>query len=221
MDLNHSLNFLTLLRENNNREWFAANKPQYVEARTEFELLINILLPRLKDVDPEIDVFQAKECVFRIFKDTRFSKDKTPYKTNLGAFIAPGGRKSPFAGYYIHVEPGQSFIGGGVYMPQSEQLRAVRTRIFENVDTYKNIINQTSFKKYFPKIYGEKMKTAPRGFDREWPDIDLLRNKHYAVVHNIPDSFWHSANIIDRIVRVFKAQRPFNVFINEAIRKAS
>lgn len=219
MDLRTSLNFLNNLRDNNNREWFQANKSQYQEAKAEFELFINILIPRLKDVDPEIDVFHAKECTFRIFKDVRFSKDKSPYKSNFGAFIARGGRKSHFAGYYVHLEPGASFIGGGAYMPQAPQLKAIRTDIVEHVATYKKIINKPTFKTYFPEIYGEKLKTAPRGFDKTWSDIDLIRNKHYAVVHNVEDAFWFKKDTMDEIIEIFKAQLPFNRFINNTILK--
>ncbi len=219
MDVKTSLDFLNQLQHNNNREWFHAHKSFYQDAKAEFELFINILIPRIKDIDPEIDVFHAKECVFRIFKDVRFSKDKSPYKTNFGAFIARGGRKSSFAGYYIHLEPEASFIGGGAYMPQALQLKAIRTEIFNHTNEYKKIIHKPAFKKHFPEIYGEKLKTAPRGFDKSWADIDLIRNKHYAVVRHVPESFWFTDKAWDDIVKSCKIQRPFNHFINRAIQK--
>jgi len=219
MNVKICLDFLKQLGKNNNREWFHANKPLYQEAKAEFELFINILIPRLKDVDSSIDVFHAKECTFRIFKDVRFSKDKSPYKTNFGAFISRGGRKSPFAGYYVHLEPNASFIGGGSYMPQAPQLKAIRADIVTNVEKYKKIISKAAFKKYFPEVYGEKLKTAPRGFDKTWPDIDLVRNKHYAVVHHVPDSFWFSGSTQDEIIKAFKVQVAFNDFLNGAIQK--
>ena len=168
-------------------------------------------------MDPDVDVFHAKECVYRIFRDVRFSKDKSPYKTHFGAFIAPGGRKSPYAGYYFQVDPEESFLGGGAYMPQSPYLKAIRKEIFEHPSEYKKIINSKKFKEYFNEIYGEKLKTAPRDFPKDWPDIDLIRNKHYAATHHVDADFWRSGNIHDEIIKVLKVQYPFNKFLNGAI----
>ena len=160
----------------------------------------------------------AKECTFRIFRDVRFSKNKLPYKTNFGAYIAKGGRKSPFAGFYVHIEPTDSFVGGGVYMPESKYLKAIRTGIFEDVEAYKTIINSAEFKKYFDGVYGEKLKSAPRDFPKEFSDIELLKNKHYAVVHQVSDAFWTSENLFDNLSQIFEIQFRFNAFLNKAIR---
>jgi len=217
MDLKTSLSFLDKLSKNNEREWFHGNKELYNEAKLEFETFINILIPLVKDVDQDVDVFHAKECLFRIFRDVRFAKDKSPYKTNFGAFIARGGRKSQFGGYYVHLEPGNSFVGGGSYMPQAPYLKAIRKEVFEHTKEYQSIINKPAFKNTFPEIYGEKLKTAPRDFPKDWPEIDLIRNKHYVVTHQVDDTFWSSGDIATSVANILRIQRPFIQFINRAI----
>ncbi|MCF7823931.1 MAG: DUF2461 domain-containing protein [Candidatus Marinimicrobia bacterium] len=221
MNLVASLDFLAQLNKNNNREWFQANKALYQEAKAEFETYINILIPRLKEIDPDLDIFHARECVFRLFRDVRFAKDKSPFKTNFGAFMARGGRKSPYAGYYIHLQPGNSFIGGGSYMPQGAYLKAIRTEIYEHSETYKKIISKPAFKQVFPEIYGEKLKSAPRDFPKDWPDIDLIRNKHFTVTQAVDDAFWHSGDIHEKVLKVFKVQYPLNQFLNEALSRVN
>ncbi len=220
MDLHGTINFLGELKANNNKEWFQANKSLYDDARGEFEQLIAILIPVIRGIDPDVDVVSPKECLFRIFRDVRFSKDKSPYKTNFGAFIAKGGRKSPYAGYYLHIEPGASFVGGGVYMPESHYLKAIRNEIFENVDEYKAIIDREGFRKFFGGIFGEKLKTAPKGFPKDFPDIDLLKNKHYAVTHRVEDDFWFSGSLVDDVAEMFSALYGLNRFLNNAISNA-
>ena len=221
MDIHGAVDFLGKLKANNNREWFQANKSLYDDARGEFEQCIAILIPVIRGIDPDVDVVSPKECMFRIFRDVRFSRDKSPYKTNFGAFIARGGRKSPYAGYYLHIEPGASFVGGGAYMPESRYLKAIRTEVFENTEEYKTIIQSEAFRKYFGGIFGEKLKTAPKGFPKEFPDIDLLKNKHYAVAHRVEDGFWFSDNLIDELTEIFSALSVFNRFLNNAIDNAA
>ena len=120
------LQFLQELSENNNREWFNDNRERYEKSRDKIIFLTEVLINEIKKIDPEIAGINPKDCMFRIFRDVRFSKDKQPYKTNFGSFIAKGGRKSIYPGYYFHIEPNQSFVGGGVYMPQAEPLKAIR-----------------------------------------------------------------------------------------------
>lgn len=217
MELKKIFEFLIDLKFNNNRTWFKENNDRYQNAKLEFEQFIELLLPRLKQIDKGIDVLSAKECMFRIFRDVRFSKNKEPYKTNFGAFVAKGGRKSPYAGYYIHFEPDNSFIGGGIYMPQPPVLKSLRTEIFENTEEYKRIINNSKFKKIFPEIYGEPLKTAPKGFPKDFADIDLLKNKHFAVTHKVNNSFWYENGVIDNIANICKVQYNFNLFFNRVI----
>ena len=129
--------FLTDLRDNNNREWFQANKERYLKAKEVFESFIDNLIPEIRKFDSSIDLITSGDCMFRIYKDIRFSKDKTPYKTNIVAYIARGGKSSPYAGYYVHAEPGQSMLAGGIYMPQPEALKRLREEIYYNVDEFK------------------------------------------------------------------------------------
>jgi len=219
MELRKSLEFLMELEHNNNRNWFKENEKKYKAAKSTYEDFLNILIPRLKELDPSIDVENAKACMFRIFRDVRFSKDKEPYKKNFGAFIARGGRKSPFAGYYIHMQPEESFLGGGVYMPQGPYLSAIRKSIFNDPQGFKDIIFDTEFKNTFGEVYGEKLKTAPRGYPRDFPDIDLIRNKHYAVTHKVKNDFWLKGDPIKKAIAVFQKQYTFNEYLNRIIEK--
>jgi len=214
------LEFLIDLQFNNNKIWFNENNDRYQVSKTGFEQFIETLIPKLKRMDDSINVTSPKECIFRIYRDVRFSKDKEPYKTNFGALIAKGGRKSPFAGYYIHIEPDKSFIGGGIYMPESNVLKAIRTEIYENIKEFNNIINSSSFKKYFPEIYGDKLKMAPKGFPKDFKDIDLLKYKHYAVAFPVENSFWLDRSIFENLMDIFHTQYPFNKFLNKALIKA-
>ena len=220
MDLHGTVDFLEKLKENNNREWFQANKRLYDDAREEFEQFIAMLIPVVRGIDSSVDVVSPKECLFRIFRDVRFAKDKSPYKTNFGAFIAKGGRKSPYAGYYLHIEPGASFIGGGAYMPESQYLKAIRNGIFKNVAEYKAIIEGAEFRKFFGGMFGEKLKTAPKGFPKDFADIDLLKNKHYAVTHRVENGFWFSDSLVEDVKEMFSALYGLNRFLNNAISNA-
>jgi len=220
MDFKMILEFLIDLQFNNNKIWFNENNDRYQVSKTGFEQFIETLIPKLKRMDDSINVTSPKECIFRIYRDVRFSKDKEPYKTNFGALIAKGGRKSPFAGYYIHIEPDKSFIGGGIYMPESNVLKAIRTEIYENIKEFNNIINSSSFKKYFPEIYGDKLKMAPKGFPKDFKDIDLLKYKHYAVAFPVENSFWLDRSIFENLMDIFHTQYPFNKFLNKALIKA-
>ncbi len=177
------IDFLTKLKQNNNRDWFNENKKHYNDAKSDFEDLINRLIPATNHFDPEIGTISAKQCVFRIFRDVRFSNDKSPYKTNMGGFIARGGRKGGFAGYYLHIDPEQSFIAGGLHMPAPEELKKARQEILYNIDDFKSIINKPSFKKTFGEIEGEQLKRPPKDFPADFPDIDLLKFKSYTVMH--------------------------------------
>lgn len=209
--------FLLELRENNNREWFQSNKKKYDRAKKDFQLFIDLSIEQIKQIDPDISGVQAKDCVFRIFRDVRFSADKRPYKTNFGAFIAKQGRKSKFGGYYIHVEPEQSFLGGGCYMPESKVLKAIRTEIYHHSEEFKSIINKPEFKMHFDELYGEKLKTAPRGFPKDFEEISLLNYKNYAVIKPISDDLLTSDQFPFEIENTCKALRPLNQFLNEIV----
>lgn len=211
-------NFLKDLSINNNKEWFAANKEFYNKAKIAFEDYINSTIALVHSIDPTIGHPHAKDCIFRIFRDVRFSKNKLPYKNNFGAYISHGGRKSPYAGYYIHIEPDNSFLGGGIYCPQPSELKIVRENILETPEEYKQIIEDPSFKKVFPEIWGEKLKTAPKGFSKTDPNIDLIRPKSYILLQQLSDDEIQDEKIEDTILSTFKLMKPYNDFLNHAIK---
>jgi len=209
------LDFLTDLKANNNREWFQEHKSRYEVARKTFEAFIDELIPRIRAIDPRIDLITAKDCVFRIYRDVRFSTDKSPYKPNMGAYIARGGKGSQMAGYYVHFEPGASFLAGGIYMPQPEILKKIREEIYYQVDEFKKIINNKEFLEVFGEIHDpEKMKNPPKGFAKDFPDIDLLKFRNYAVMHQVTDEKILKEEYLDYAADVFKTLYPFNVFFN-------
>jgi len=210
--------FLQELKMNNYKEWFNANRPLYTVLRKEFEDFVNLIIGEISLFDKESSQTNAKASIFRINRDIRFSNDKLPYKTNFGAFIAKGGRKGVNAGYYIHVEPGECFLAGGIYMPSGPMLKAIRTEIFENMQEFKSIIGDSSFIKHFgSEFWGEKLKTVPKGFPKDFKDIEYLKYKHYTLVKNEPDELYFSSDFIREIREVFRAMHSFNVFLNRAV----
>lgn len=213
------LNFLSELRENNNKEWFDLNRDRYEQSRKKVLFLTELVIHEISSFDPEIGSLQAKDCVFRIFRDVRFSNDKTPYKINMGSFIARGGRKGMGAGYYFHIEPGGSFVGGGSYCPPAEYLKALRTEIFDHPEEFKRLITTDSFKKTYPEMYDDKLKTAPKGFPKDFQEIDLLKYKSYAFTSRIPDQVVANENYVGKIVEAFRELTPVNRFLNGAIEK--
>jgi len=209
------LDFLKDLKANNNREWFQANKDRYNQARLLFESFINELIPLIREIDPLIDMITAKDCVFRIYRDVRFSADKAPYKPNMGAYIARGGKSSVMAGYYVHFEPGSSFLAGGLYMPPPETLKKIRDEIYYQADEFKKIVYNKVFVDCFGKIDDPgKMKNPPKGFSKEFPDIELLKFRTYAVMHNVPDTLILKDNYADYALTVFRKLYPLNTWFN-------
>lgn len=214
------LNFLNELSRNNTREWFDVHRDDYQKAKAAFEKLTDELIAEVLRFDPSIGPLKAKDCTFRIFRDTRFANDKTPYKINMGTFIARGGRKSPYSGYYLHLEPdGKSFAGGGLYMPPSENLKKVRQEIFYNIDAFKAILQEKNFKKTFGglDLMGDELKKAPQGFPPDWPDIDLLKRKHIVVGKYFKDEELDKKKTKEVIIDAFKAMRPLSAFVNQAL----
>lgn len=210
-------NFLSELKKNNNREWFTANKKKYESARQEFNTMIETLIPALAAKDPQLSNLQVKDTVFRIYRDIRFSKDKTPYKTQMGAYIAPGGRKSIYAGYYVHIEPDGSFLAGGSYCPQGPQLKKIRSEIYYNANEFKDIIESKNFKKVFGELHGSKLVRPPVGFPKDFADIDLLKFKDFTVIHYVSDDFFQNSKFVQNSLEVFTEMKKLNDFLNRAI----
>jgi len=211
------LEFLKELSQNNSKEWFDENRKRYQEVRTNFYHFISILIHELSKMDPAIGMPEPKNCIFRINRDIRFSPDKRPYKTNFGAYIAKGGRKSFNPGYYLHIEPGACFTAGGMYMPPAKSLKAIREEIFYDPSLFRDIIEDPEFKSIYPEINGERLKTAPQGYPKDHPDIDLLRPKSYTVSHHIADELVTSPGFLDEIMRHYLILKPLNNFLNRAL----
>ena len=210
------LEFLKQLKDNNNREWFNSNKKCYEEARLEFKKIIDELLSAMTIVIPGTAGLESKDCIFRIYRDVRFSKDKRPYKTQMGAYLAPDGRKSLLAGHYLHIEPGNSFIAGGAYRPQSDYLKKMRMEIMYNTDEYLSIINNEYFVKLFGRVEGEKLKRPPIGFPTDYKHMDLIKFKDYTIAHPVPDNFFDDSDFIGNIMAVFMKMNDFLLFLNRS-----
>ncbi|MEI6765987.1 MAG: DUF2461 domain-containing protein [Bacteroidota bacterium] len=215
------LDFLKKLAANNNREWFQLNKSKYEAAKTEVDVIVAELLKEISVFDSDIKFTTPKDCVFRIYKDVRFSHDKTPYKTNMGAIIRKGGRGGPnYAGYYLHFEPGGCFLAGGIWMPEAPLLKAIRSEILYNTDVYLKLINDKQFKKYFGEIDGEKLVNAPKDFPKDFEHIELLKLKSYNMMHFYDPSAMTQKELVKYVVKMFKLMKPYNDFLNHVVPEA-
>lgn len=214
-----TLDFLKKLNLNNNRDWFLENKSDYLNAKSNFETFAEKILNNVIEIDPIMKGLEIKSCVYRINRDIRFSNDKSPYKTHLGAFMVRGGKQNGdrYAGYYFHVEPGNnSMIAGGAYMPPTDWLKAIRENIDENGHRLLKILGKSEFKETFGSLDGEKLKSAPKGFSKDHPYIDLLRMKSFLVVRMIPDKELLSDECLEIIKKATKLIKPFNDFLNDS-----
>jgi uncharacterized protein (TIGR02453 family) len=209
--------FLRKLASNNNREWFNGHRNEYEDARLEFEKLVAAVIERISLFDETIRGVQVKDCTYRIYRDTRFSPDKTPYKVHLGAYINAKGKKSDHCGYYVHVEPGGSLLAGGSYCPSPKLLKALRQAVYDNMDEYRSIVEDPEFRRYFDRIGYNFVKTAPKGFPKDFEYIDYLKCKEYCCDYVVPDSFFTSPDMLDRIGDVFRQLKRFSDFINYTI----
>jgi uncharacterized protein (TIGR02453 family) len=211
-----TLDFLRELKNNNEREWFAANQKDYKVARANFESFVQAVINEVITFDPILKGLEVKNCVFRINRDTRFSKDKSPYKTNFGAFIVRGGKNNGerFAGYYFHIEPDGCMLAGGAYMPPSPWLNAIREKISDEAEEFLEIINDAAFKKYFGPIEGERLKSSPKGYPADHPQIELLRLKSFLALNEIPDEKVLEPGFFKYVIEVFRAMKPLNDFLS-------
>lgn len=212
-----TLSFLEKLKKNNNKEWFDKNRAEYETAKNNQKELITELIHTIAKFDPAVKMLEPKDCIFRINRDIRFSNDKTPYKINMGASISPGGKKSFSAGYYIHIQPGASFLAGGMWQPPAPQLQAIRQEIDYNTPEFKKIIGNKDFKKYFGALSDEdKVKTAPKGYEKTHPEIELLKLKSFIMVHDLKDKEVLSKDFVKQCGIIFKAMYPMNQFLRRA-----
>lgn len=214
--LTKSLEFLKKLQKNNNKEWFHDNKKDYQEARKEFQDFVQQVINEIASFDPSVSLTTPKDSIFRINRDIRFSKDKSPYKDNFGAYIAEGGKKSGNASYYFHLEPDASFAAGGLYMPPNDQLGMIRQEIDYNLDEFHTILSEEQFVKYFEGLTGEKLKRAPKGYKEDNPAIDFLKFKSYIVMHKLPDSKLKNSGLLEELKSTYEAMKPLNDFLRRA-----
>ncbi len=216
-----TLKFLQTLQNNNSKEWFDENRKLYELAKADFTSLVDKLIQEFAKKDPSIVHLQSKECIFRINRDVRFSKNKAPYKTNMGASINSGGKKSFTAGYYFHFEPGgKSFVGGGLYMAEPDKLKKVRQEIDYNWTAFYKIISNKKFKEQYgdlDKSKGITLVRGPKGYEKENPGIDYIKLKSWVALKPITDKSLTEKDLIKTISTAFEALQPLIIFLNHAL----
>jgi uncharacterized protein (TIGR02453 family) len=215
-----TIKFLKDLKKNNNKAWFEKNREKYVEAKNDFADFIQQVIVQHGKKDPAIASLQVKDTLFRINRDVRFSKDKSPYKDNMGAYLARGGKKSVFAGYYFHCQPGRCFMGGGLWMPMPPELSRVRQEIDYSFAAFKKIIGKSSFR----SIYGDLSRDAeyslsrlPKGYEPGNPAAAYLKLKSFVALSPMKDADLASKDLLKKTLAAFGALQPLVAFINEAV----
>lgn len=215
-----TVKFLKDLKKNNNKPWFDKNRKLYEAAKADFAAFVQQVIDLHAKKDPSIKGLLARDCMFRINRDIRFSKDKSPYKPNFGASINKGGKKAwNSAGYYFHLEPGGCFTGGGIYMPDPDTLRKLRQEIDYDLAAFKKIVSSKKFK----SVYGELDKSpefllsrVPKGYEPGNPAAEYLRLKSYIAMLKIGDADLTSKNLVKKTVAAFEALQPLVEFINKS-----
>lgn len=211
------LDFLDELSRNNHRSWFEQHRPYYQVARAAFEQFVEGLIDEFRDSD-RLEGLAARECIARIFRDIRFAKDKTPYKTNLAALVAPGGWRGSAFGYYLSVAPhDQTFVAGGLHEPTPGQLNSFRQWIARDATAFKKITQARKFVDAFGAVQGERLKTAPKGYDRAHPEIELLQLKQIMAFHRFTDREVLAGDFKEKVVRTCRAMRPFLDYLEEVM----
>jgi uncharacterized protein (TIGR02453 family) len=214
-----SIEFIIELRENNNREWFHAQKKRYDKVKADYQRLVSALLGEMKKADETLAPLVEKNCTFRIARDIRFSQDKTPYKTHFGVGMSTHGRRSGMAEYYVHLEPGgKGFAGGGIYMPSSEQLKKIRREIDVFGDDLVAIIEDKAFKRHYQDLDRNIVLTRPpKGYSAEHPHLENLKLKSYTAVTPLPDELFTSPELVGVVVERLTALKPFLHFLNRGL----
>ena len=213
------LQFLKKLKRNNNRSWFEKHKHEYEEfLRLPMQSFIFALQPQFAAFAPEFDL-SPKHSIFRIYRDVRFSNDKTPYKTHIAAHFVLRGKEKGFvgSGYYFHIEPGEVFIGGGIYMPDSDQLKRIRKAIAGQSEEFLGILGDRRFKRRFGKLEGNKLQRIPKGYDESHPMADWLKLKQFFVGVSLPESSCYKPSLVGTIAAISKEAAPLVKFLNRAV----
>ncbi|MBO9564782.1 MAG: DUF2461 domain-containing protein [Niastella sp.] len=215
-----TVKFLKDLKKNNDKSWFDAHRPQYEAAKKNFEQFIQAVIDKHGKQDPTIKELTAKSCMFRINRDVRFSKDKAPYKNNFGASINRGGKKSIYAGYYFHCQPGESFVGGGLWIPMPPETKKVRQEIDYCFDEFEKIVGSKKFKAIYGNLYrGDDVSLArvPQGFEKDNPAAEYVKLKSWLAMQQLKDSDLTSDTLVKKTVAAFEALQPLLMFLNRAL----
>jgi uncharacterized protein (TIGR02453 family) len=219
-DFKPTFDFLQALKKHNNKAWFDAHRANYEAAKHDVEEFVEAVIDEFRPIE-DFEDLTPKGCLFRINRDVRFSKDKSPYKINFGASLALGGRHSRRMPYYMHLQPGnQSLLAGGLYMPTPEQIGKVRAAIAANSAPLRKILRAKIFVENFGVVTDEtegRLKTAPKGYGRDHPDIDLLQFKQWAVMHPLTDKAVLAPDLLTHTIKVFKALKPLNDWLNSIL----
>ncbi|TAH29867.1 MAG: DUF2461 domain-containing protein [Cytophagales bacterium] len=210
------LDFLNELSNNNSKSWFDENRKRYESCKDSFKIFVDEIINEVSQFDENIKGLTYQNCVFRINRDVRFSKDKSPYKTNFGVSLQKGGKKTLYASYYLHFQPnGNCFIAGGLYAPTNDILAKIRQEIDYNFTDFQKIIQNPTFVSYFGDLRGDKLVKAPKGYEIDNPAIEFLKMKSLIAWHVIPDdNVVLKENFIQYACEVCKAMQPFLDFVN-------
>lgn len=220
MIIRHTLTFLHDLNLHNDRTWFEENRGRYESTRQQFTDFVSQIIRKVGIFDSELDTLQPRDCMFRLNRDIRFSNDKRPYKTNYGAGFNAGGKKANTAGFYLHIEPGKSFAGGGLWMPPAEDLAKLRQEIDYNLADFESILKNKKFIVSFPEgleTY-DMLKRPPKGYDADNPAIEYLKRKSFTVSRMLTDEEVIAPGFLKQLIGLYKSLYPFTSFLNEAIR---
>ena len=218
MDFSLILTFLQKLAKNNNRDWFEKNKATYLQAKEDFEVFVGKVLDEFIKFNPALSGLNPKKLPFRIYRDVRFSKDKKPYKINMGAGFSPNGKLVQEPGYYLHIQPGGSFFAGGIYMPDSTNLNKIRQEIDYNGERLEKIMKEKSFKTWFKEFSEfDKLKNIPKGYAKDHPRIEWLKHKTFIVSHSFTDAEVRDKKFLMKLTEASKAMKPLNEFLKDAI----
>lgn len=213
--MQHIYAFLQQIAEHNDRDWFHAHQPEYKAARTSFEAYVQEMILRIAAFDSSVAYQSPKTSIYRFARDTRFSEDKSPYKRHFGAFVCSHGRKSYRGGYYLHLQPGNSLIAGGSWCPPPPLLKHIRETIVDDIDRFREIVENPAFKVLYPVVGEDCLKTIPKGFPKDFAYPEYLRPRLYTVWHPIPDDLVSRPDGQERIEEMFRVLHPFNRFLNE------
>ena len=221
MDFSVILKFLQAVSRNNNREWFEKNRTAYEAAKEDMAALVENVIKQFGKKDEGIAPLTPKECVYRINRDVRFSKNKAPYKNNMAASLIRGGKKSVHAGYYIHIQPGgESFIGGGRYMVEAPELKKIRQEIDYSWEEFSKIVNNKKFRATYGELErgeGMALSREPKGYEKDNPAIEYIKLKSFVATTNLSDEELTGKDLVKKITAALETLQPLIIFLNRAL----